>query len=145
LENDVNLESIDQFLKSFIDGTLKPNMKSEEIPDAESQINVDVKTIVYNNFQDIVIRQKNSVVVLFYRSPQSNCEICKEVVETFQNLALDFRKNNSFNSAHLDFIFGKIDLDKNDIPRHSSKIKELKAIFLIGYFFFFFFGNENKN
>lgn len=139
------MEIIVEFIMSYSSGTLKPNMKSEPIPDLESEKLQSVKTVVFDNFGDFVMRAQQPVVVLFYRSSELICEgeNCVNSVGIFNSLAKEFLANETFMLAHPNFLFTKIDLDKNDTPRHSSekihqRKRKMKVEICSNYFFFFF-------
>jgi len=133
------MENVIEFLNSYTLGTLKANMKSEKIPDYENEKNELVKTVVYDNFGDIVMRAQQPVLVLFYRSSESICEgeTCESSIGIFHSFAKEILSNKTFISAYPNFLFTKIDLDKNDTPRHSSKMQRERCVFVCLFIYSF--------
>jgi protein disulfide-isomerase A1 len=59
----VTAENFRAFVKSYVDGTLTPNLKSEPVPEKNDG---PVKTIVGTTFSDIVMDNTKDVLVEFY-------------------------------------------------------------------------------
>jgi protein disulfide-isomerase A1 len=106
LGDDVSAAAIQTFLQSFVDGSLEPFLKSEEIPTPEQEAASPVKTVVGKNFEDVVFDDSKNVFVEFY-APW--CGHCKNLAPTYESLAQKF-------SAVEDLVIAKVDATANDVP-----------------------------
>eukprot|EP00475_Leptophrys_vorax_P001451 TRINITY_DN10792_c0_g1_i1.p1 TRINITY_DN10792_c0_g1~~TRINITY_DN10792_c0_g1_i1.p1 ORF type:complete len:480 (-),score=169.75 TRINITY_DN10792_c0_g1_i1:63-1502(-) len=98
--------AVESFLQSFVDGTLEPFIKSEEIPSEEEQAASPVKVIVAKTFDSIVNDESKNVLVEFY-APW--CGHCKNLAPTYESLAKQF-------SSVEDLVIAKVDATANDVP-----------------------------
>ena len=99
-------------------------MKSEEEQEVEQIEQVEdqnkpkakTKKLRFNNFNELVLKNRNvNWFVLFYLSSDDNSG---SQLELFEEMAVQFS-----DEQHQ---FGKLDIHKNDIPRHGSKPANLK-------------------
>lgn len=61
--DEVSAEKMGAFATSYLDGTLKPFLMSEDVP--EDWDSKPVKTLVGKNFVDVVLNEKKNVFVEF--------------------------------------------------------------------------------
>ena len=85
--NECNSQNIEQFLEDWIDGKIKPPIKSEEIPTKQDG---PVYKLVNKSFQKEVLDNDLNVFVKFY-SP--NCPHCVKLKPAFEELADKLRNN----------------------------------------------------
>jgi len=103
---EVTASAVETFLQGFVDETLEPFLKSEEIPTEKEQAASPVKVIVGKTFESIVHDANKHVLVEFY-APW--CGHCKLLAPTYESLAQKF-------SAAKDLVIAKIDATANDVP-----------------------------
>lgn len=91
------------FVQKFVDGTLKPNIKSQEPPADNSG---PVKVIVGSTFESIVMDTTKDVFVEFY-APW--CGHCKHLAPKYDELGAVFAGVDSV-------VIAKVDATENDTP-----------------------------
>ena len=116
LQKDINEANVLEFVSEWIEGKLKPLLKSDEIPPEDSSS--IVKEIVGKNYENIVLQEGIDVLVYFYAS---HCENCIEFEPKYIQLAEAMMSNKSI-------LFTKIDANKNEIE--GVVLEFLPAIFL---------------
>jgi len=100
----LNAEDIKAFAKGVLDGSVKPHLKSQEIPEQDPDSNV--VTLVGKNFEKEVFESGKDVFVEFY-APW--CGHCKNLAPKWELLADEF--------AHADsVVIAKVDATENDTP-----------------------------
>ena len=62
---DFSAEEAGEWVKQYLEGSLKPQLKSQPIPDTQDE---SVYTLVGKNFDDIVYDDKKDVFIEFYAS-----------------------------------------------------------------------------
>ena len=103
-DNEITVEAISEFLESFTDGSMKPSIKSEPIPETEEG---PVKTVVALNYDDVVLNNEKDVLVEFY-APW--CGHCKSLAPKYEELA-------GLYAADSDKVtIAKVDATANDVP-----------------------------
>lgn len=99
----ITVESLKAHLQGFVDGTLAPTYKSEEIP---AENNGPVKVVVGKSFESIVLDETKDVMVEFY-APW--CGHCKKLVPIYEKLGQKFASNEKV-------VIAKLDATLNDVP-----------------------------
>jgi protein disulfide-isomerase A1 len=103
----ITQDSLDKFVKSYVDGKIKPNFKSEPEPDAGKQKTDNIKTIVHNNFEKVVLDKSKDVFIEVY-APW--CGACKRIAPELEKLAEAY-------APHQDkVLITKMDGIANDLP-----------------------------
>jgi protein disulfide-isomerase A1 len=104
---EITEEAVGKFVKSFIDGTLSPSIKSEPIPESQDG---PVHVIVAHNYDDIVLDNEKDVLVEFY-APW--CGHCKALAPKYEELAALYFNSPEFSKK---VIIAKVDATLNDVP-----------------------------
>lgn len=100
-------QTLSAFVKSYVDGTMKPNFKSEPIPEAAKQKADNIKTIVHDNFEQVVLDKSKDVFLEVY-APW--CGACKRIAPELEKLAEAY-------APHQDkVLIAKMDGIANDLP-----------------------------
>lgn len=104
-------ENLEAFVKKFVDGKLEANFKSEPVPDAGKEKEAKMKTVVYDNFKDVVLDKSKDVFLEVY-APW--CGACKRIAPELEKLAEAY-------APHADkVIIAKMDGIANDLPREAK-------------------------
>ncbi|MQL79897.1 hypothetical protein Taro_012337, partial [Colocasia esculenta] len=104
LDGEVTLDNIKTFGQEFLEDKLKPYHKSEPIPEKNDG---DVKIVVGNNFDEIVLDESKDVLLEIY-APW--CGHCQALEPTYNRLAKHLRGIDSL-------VIGKMDGTANEHPR----------------------------
>lgn len=105
---ELTLENLESFMKDFVNGTLKPVFKSEPIPKDDKAA---VKTVVHDNFKELVLDNKKDVFLEIY-APW--CGACKRIADDYEKLAQKY-------APHSDkIIIAKMDGTLNDLPKDAK-------------------------
>ncbi|KAL8529292.1 hypothetical protein ACS0TY_006641 [Phlomoides rotata] len=104
LDKAVTLENIKEFGEAFLEDKLKAFYKSDPIPETNDG---DVKIVVGNNFDDIVLDESKDVLLEIY-APW--CGHCQSLEPTYNKLAKHLRSIESL-------IVAKMDGTTNEHPR----------------------------
>lgn len=102
MKEEFSVENFENFVKSFLDGTLEPHLKSEEVPENNDG---PVKVAVAKNFQELVTDSDKDVLIEFY-APW--CGHCKKLAPTFEELGKEM--------VDEDVLIVKMDATANDVP-----------------------------
>lgn len=125
-EGGVDASEIESFVNDFLDGKLKPSLKSEKASPAD--LEGDVKVVVGESFDDIVINNTKDVLVEFY-APW--CGHCKKLAPIFDDLGAKFKDNDNI-------VIAKMDSTANEIDVAGVDVKGFPTLF-------FFKGDDKKN
>ncbi|KAH7691178.1 protein disulfide-isomerase A1 protein [Dioscorea alata] len=104
LEDELTLESIKSFGEGFLEDKLKPFYKSDPLPETNDG---DVKIVVGNNFDDIVLDESKDVLLEIY-APW--CGHCQALEPIYNKLAKHLRGIDSL-------VIAKMDGTTNEHPR----------------------------
>jgi len=103
MKDEFNLENLEKFIDNYLGGKLEPYLKSEAIPDDNSQ---PVKIVVAKNFDEIVNNADKDVLIEFY-APW--CGHCKKLTPIYDELAEKLKDESEITIA-------KMDATANDVP-----------------------------
>lgn len=106
-DGDVTLDKIKAFGEDFIEDKLKPFFKSDPVPESNDG---DVKIVVGNNFDEIVLDESKDVLLEIY-APW--CGHCQSLEPTYNKLATHLRGIESI-------VIAKMDGTTNEHPRAKS-------------------------
>jgi len=120
---ELSVEALRTHLQDFVDGKLKPTLKSQPIPESQSG---PVFTLVGDNFEAEVINNDKDVLVEFY-APW--CGHCKSLAPKYEKLAERFAGNDKVRIAAMD-------ATENDAT--GVKVKGFPTLY-------FFPGNDKKH
>ncbi|QCD88198.1 protein disulfide-isomerase A1 [Vigna unguiculata] len=104
LDGDVTVDKITAFGNDFLEDKLKPFLKSDPVPESNDG---DVKIVVGNNFDDIVLDESKDVLLEIY-APW--CGHCQSLEPTYNKLAKHLRSIESI-------VIAKMDGTTNEHPR----------------------------
>lgn len=107
LEGEVTVDNIKAFGEDFLEDKLKPFFKSDPIPETNDG---DVKIVVGNNFDEIVLDESKDVLLEIY-APW--CGHCQSLEPTYNKLAKHLRAIESI-------VIAKMDGTTNEHPRAKS-------------------------
>jgi protein disulfide-isomerase A1 len=92
-------DSIERFAGGILDGTIQPQLKSEEIPEAGEDVDGHVQIVVGKSFDAIVKDSKKDVLLEIY-APW--CGHCKNLEPIYKKLATRFKDIDSVVIAKMD-------------------------------------------
>ncbi|XP_074276196.1 protein disulfide isomerase-like 1-4 [Silene latifolia] len=107
LDGELTSEKVKAFGDGFLEDTLKPFYKSDPVPESNDG---DVKIVVGNNFDEIVLDESKDVLLEIY-APW--CGHCQSLEPTYNKLAHHLREINSI-------VIAKMDGTTNEHPRAKS-------------------------
>jgi len=102
----VTIDALRAHLQGFVDGTLAPTVKSEEIP-AEEENSGPVRVIVGKSFDAEVIQSVDKDVLVEFYAPW--CGHCKSLAPKYEKLGKIFENNPNV-------VIAKLDSTQNDVP-----------------------------
>ncbi len=106
-DNKITEKSLIKVVEGFVDGTLEPKVKSEEVPEIQEG---PVITVVGKNFQDIVNDSQKDVLLEYY-APW--CGHCKNLAPHYAELASLYFDNKKYSDK---VVVAKVDHTANDVP-----------------------------
>jgi len=112
-----NVENVRSFVKDFVDGKLRPHVKSEPVPESNDDA---VKTVVGETFNSLVLDNDKDVFVEFY-APW--CGHCKSLAPKWEELAQKLSHVSTLTVA-------KMDATANDWPKAKFAVSGYPTIFL---------------
>lgn len=104
MDGEISLTNIKSFAEKFLEDNLKPFYKSDPIPEMNEG---DVKIVVGNNFDEIVLNESKDVLLEIY-APW--CGHCQALEPTYNKLAKHLRGIDSL-------VIAKMDGSMNEHPR----------------------------
>ncbi|KAG5124614.1 hypothetical protein JHK82_031351 [Glycine max] len=107
LDGEVTIDTITAFGNDFLEDKLKPFLKSDPVPESNDG---DVKIVVGNNFDEIVLDESKDVLLEIY-APW--CGHCQALEPTYNKLAKHLRSIESI-------VIAKMDGTTNEHPRAKS-------------------------
>ena len=102
-EDEVDEDTLAEFVQSFKAGKAKPYLKSKPIPKKQG----NVIEVVGKNFNQVVMDDSKNVLIEFY-APW--CGHCKSLIPVYNELGAFYKDNN-------DIVIAKLDATNNDIGR----------------------------
>ena len=99
-------EAVNDFVKDYFDGVLRPTVRSGPAPDAAENEGKPVKTIVRSQWDEVVLDPARDVLVEFY---SFWCRNCLDLAGLFGEFAEAMKDTKSF-------MMGSIELSENDFP-----------------------------
>ncbi|XP_024986508.1 protein disulfide-isomerase-like [Cynara cardunculus var. scolymus] len=112
----VEIDQIAPWLKSYVDGKLKPSIKSEAIPETNDE---PVKVVVAKSLRDMVLDSKKNVLLEIY-APW--CGHCKKLAPILDEVAVSFEKD-------ADVVVAKLDGTKNDVPSDIIEVRGYPTLY----------------
>lgn len=98
---------LSSFVESFVNGKLKPTIKSESIPEKQEG---PVTVIVGHTYDDIVINNEKDVLIDYYTQW---CGPCKAMAPTYERLAKLYVSHPTGCGR---VTIAKVDAEANDVP-----------------------------
>ncbi len=115
----IEKEDLLKFVQQYLEGKLEANMKRETPPDNDA--GTPVKTVVYDTFGDLVLQAPNDVVLLFYKGTLQMTYFTKIPDDSnYRKLIPAYERLGELLSKE-GIQFAKINLEKNDVPRHGMQ------------------------
>eukprot|EP01107_Rhizomastix_libera_P017640 TRINITY_DN8639_c0_g1_i1.p1 TRINITY_DN8639_c0_g1~~TRINITY_DN8639_c0_g1_i1.p1 ORF type:complete len:488 (-),score=109.20 TRINITY_DN8639_c0_g1_i1:12-1364(-) len=114
-EKEFTTENVDKFMVFYGEGSIAPYRKSEPVPDNTGKSVIDV---VYDTWDELVMKEKRPVLVLFY---SNNCDACREMEPEYRKTGEFFEKNHKV-------VVARYNAHHNRIPE-GMEVNELPMLF----------------
>lgn len=106
-------ENLAKFFSGIANGSIEPTYRSQEVPEKDEE---PIKTVVFKNFDDVVMDKSKDVLVEIY-APW--CGACKRLAPIYEEVAKAYAPYSD------KVIIAKLDGTENDLPK-SAGIKLTK-------------------
>ncbi|KAI3790752.1 hypothetical protein L2E82_04029 [Cichorium intybus] len=116
INSNVESDQMAPWLKDYVDGKVKPFIKSEPIPETNNE---PVKVVVANSLQDMVLDSTKNVLLEIY-APW--CGHCKKLAPILDEVAVSFE-----NDAGV--MIAKFDGSNNDIPSDTFEVQGYPTLY----------------
>ncbi|XP_071696429.1 protein disulfide-isomerase-like [Rutidosis leptorrhynchoides] len=116
IKSNVEVDQIAPWLKDYVDGNVKPFIKSEPIPETNDE---PVKVVVANSLKDMVLDSKKNILLEIY-APW--CGHCKKLAPILDEVAVSFE-----NDAGV--MIAKFDGSNNDIPSDTFEVQGYPTLY----------------
>ncbi|XP_057492745.1 protein disulfide-isomerase-like [Actinidia eriantha] len=116
LKTNLEADHIATWFKEYMEGTLKPYIKSEPIPEVNNE---PVKVVVADSLQDMVLNSRKNVLLEFY-APW--CGHCKKLAPTLDEAAVSFENDP-------DVVIAKLDATANDFPNDIFDVRGFPTMY----------------
>ncbi|KAK9062091.1 hypothetical protein SSX86_019276 [Deinandra increscens subsp. villosa] len=131
INKNVEVDQLAPWLKDYVDGNVKPFVKSEPIPETNDE---PVKVVVANSLQDMVLDSKKNILLEIY-APW--CGHCKKLAPILDEVAVSFENDAAvmiakFVSSHLFCYFlasSGDDGSNNDIPSETFEVEGYPTLY----------------
>ncbi|CAI9758350.1 unnamed protein product [Fraxinus pennsylvanica] len=116
LKTNIEPAQIAPWLKDYLDGLVKPFIRSEPIPEVNDE---PVKVVVADSLQDMVFNSGKNVLLEFY-APW--CEACKQFAPILDEIAVSYTNDP-------DIVIAKLDATANDVPRGTFEVQGFPTLY----------------
>ncbi|PWA39166.1 protein disulfide-isomerase [Artemisia annua] len=116
INSNVESDQMASWLKDYVDGNVKPFIKSEPIPETNDE---PVKVVVANSLKDMVLESKKNILLEIY-APW--CGHCKKLAPILDEVAVSFE-----NDANV--MIAKFDGSNNDIPSDAFEVQGYPTLY----------------
>ncbi|PIN17433.1 Protein disulfide isomerase (prolyl 4-hydroxylase beta subunit) [Handroanthus impetiginosus] len=116
LKANIEPDQIASWVKEYLDGLVKPHIRSEPIPEVNNE---PVKVVVRDSLQDFVFNSGKNVLLEFY-APW--CGHCKRLAPILDEVAISFENDP-------DVIIAKFDATANDVPRDTFDVQGFPTVY----------------
>ncbi|PSS30226.1 Protein disulfide-isomerase [Actinidia chinensis var. chinensis] len=116
LKTNLEADHIATWFKEYMEGKLKPYIKSETIPEVNNE---PVKVVVADSLRDMVLNSRTNVLLEFY-APW--CGHCKKLAPTLDEVAVSFENDP-------DVVIAKLDATANDFPNDTFDVRGFPTMY----------------